>query len=793
MAPRLSVVVPFYNVEDYIGDCLDSLARQTFGDFEVILVDDGSRDGSARIAESWCERDGRFRVVRQENQGLGPARNTGARHAQGEYLTFVDSDDLVTRHAYETMVRTLDETGSSFAAGDARRFNNTAGVRESWVHRIPFAEDRLATHVFEYHPLALDRMVWNKVYRRSFWDEFGYRFPAIRYEDYPVTLRAHVEAVTVDVLSAPVYYWRERESGESITQLKFEYANLYDRVVSAEMVLDLLDEKAPELRGVVHRHFAQIDLAALVQAFSSVPEHEQDKLLQLGHRLSERLDREALAYSSPYERLQYFALQAGDANLLHRLAQFQLDGGLRGGARARRNPAVPWRFENQYPGLDDHPPAAPRRLYRLPLRAMSLHSRVTGIDWDDEGLIVRGTAEIRHLVSDDSSALRIWLVRDGRKTPLPVRRFEALDSHGDPAPVGFEARVSRGLLAAFPRDEEPAHFLVELRRGALYRRGELGNPQPGGAQLPAGDWVADDVWIQPTRVSAGRLALVQFHRPFALTSARVADDAFVLAGRLPGPAAGAPTGPVAGAPADPAAGPRLQLSRTSGAELLPLRTWPDGSGTAFEVRLPLGTLVDAANPDDPFTQQTVRVPSLAAGEESPQLLAAGLTRSLAAVHDGRLLVLTRSTGNYVSLHEGPVRLTADALDLESGEGGHRLTVSGTRWETVGSGEFVWRRFFDNSNDYVDVACKLAGDDRRWSAGVELADLLPPPEASRPTSADPLASLADWTLFAVPVGAESAYAVQTDVFLLRRLPLELSVSDRRIRLQPRVGTLHLEVR
>ncbi len=149
MTPRLSVVVPFYNVGEYIEDCLDSIARQTWADFEAILVDDGSPDDSAAIAKDFCGRDSRFRIVSQHNQGLGPARNTGVRQAEGEYLTFVDSDDLVTRHGFEKLIRTLDETGSSFAAGNARRFNNSAGVRPSWIHQLPFAKDRLATHVVE--------------------------------------------------------------------------------------------------------------------------------------------------------------------------------------------------------------------------------------------------------------------------------------------------------------------------------------------------------------------------------------------------------------------------------------------------------------------------------------------------------------------------------------------------------------------------------------------------------------------------------------------------------------------
>jgi hypothetical protein len=303
VTPRLSIVVPYYNVERYIGDCLNSLARQTFGDFEAILVDDGSKDSSVEIARDLCARDSRFRLITQENQGLGPARNTGVQHAQGDYLTFVDSDDLVPRHAYEIMVRSLDY-----------------GVRQSYVHRLPFAADKKATHIFDHPTLALDRMAWNKVYRRTFWDQFKFEFPAIRYEDYPVTLRSHIEAITVDCIAAPVYYWRERESGESITQLKFQYGNLADRVQSAEMVLDLLDKRAPELRHQVHRHLAEIDLTTILQAFATADDTDLEPLVALGRRLSSRLLPSVLAEAATLQRLGYEALQAGDTDLLRKLA-----------------------------------------------------------------------------------------------------------------------------------------------------------------------------------------------------------------------------------------------------------------------------------------------------------------------------------------------------------------------------------------------------------------------------------------------------------------------------------------
>ena len=108
--PRISVIVPFYNVEAYLEECLDSILGQDFDGFEVLLVDDGSPDGSRAIAERYAARDPRVRIITRENGGLGAARNTGVRAARGRFLTFVDSDDALApgalRRLHETAVRT---------------------------------------------------------------------------------------------------------------------------------------------------------------------------------------------------------------------------------------------------------------------------------------------------------------------------------------------------------------------------------------------------------------------------------------------------------------------------------------------------------------------------------------------------------------------------------------------------------------------------------------------------------------------------------------------------------------
>src|SRR5918911_2171312 len=156
MPPRISVVVPIYNVERYLVECLESVAAQTVADLEVVMVDDGSTDGSAAIARSFADRDARFRLVTQPNGGLGNARNTGVAAATGAFLAFLDSDDVLPADAYELLHGALAETGSDFATGNIQRLSRT-GTHQSRFAAKAFRRTRLRTHVTRFRPLLADR------------------------------------------------------------------------------------------------------------------------------------------------------------------------------------------------------------------------------------------------------------------------------------------------------------------------------------------------------------------------------------------------------------------------------------------------------------------------------------------------------------------------------------------------------------------------------------------------------------------------------------------------------------
>ena len=191
---KLSVIVPVYRAEAWLRECVDSLLEQTLADMEIILVDDGSPDGSGAIMADYAARfPGRVRTLTLENGGQGRARNRGMELARGEYLGFVDSDDYVLPEMYETLVKTAEETGADIVDCEIEAFFPDGRT------------ERLRTWR-EGRPIAAAGSACNKLFRRSFVGDT--RFPeGLKYEDFGFTAALLLRAgKTVHLPDAPYRY-----------------------------------------------------------------------------------------------------------------------------------------------------------------------------------------------------------------------------------------------------------------------------------------------------------------------------------------------------------------------------------------------------------------------------------------------------------------------------------------------------------------------------------------------------------------------------------------------------------
>lgn len=222
---RVSVIVPVYQVEAYLPRCLDSILAQTFADYELILVDDGTKDNCPAIMQAYAQRDSRIRQIHKENGGLSSARNAGLDAARGEYIAFVDSDDYVAPQWLEDVVRAAEETGAQ------QVLYNYALVVDGQEQGpyLRFASETidldrlgLANYFYRYWmPYRHGQEAWSKLYRRSVIEENGLRFAPndeIFAEDTLFSAMYLMHTHIIAALNTPYVYYVQR--GDSLMGMK---------------------------------------------------------------------------------------------------------------------------------------------------------------------------------------------------------------------------------------------------------------------------------------------------------------------------------------------------------------------------------------------------------------------------------------------------------------------------------------------------------------------------------------------------------------------------------------------
>ena len=185
MKPRVSIIVPVYNVEPFLRDCLDSLRRQTLKEIEVICVNDGSTDNSRLILEEFAHKDGRFVILNQKNKGRSAARNVGLKHVHAEYVMFCDSDDQFSAKMCQRMVRAIEESKADLAAcGLEIKYEAHVGHKddEDEYYRIKFKGTK---NINDEITSRTDTSVCNKIFRSSLIKENKIDFPkGLNNEDF---------------------------------------------------------------------------------------------------------------------------------------------------------------------------------------------------------------------------------------------------------------------------------------------------------------------------------------------------------------------------------------------------------------------------------------------------------------------------------------------------------------------------------------------------------------------------------------------------------------------------------
>lgn len=211
----VSVIVPIYNVEDYLPKCIDSIICQTYKNIEIILVDDGSPDSCGQICENYKKTDSRIKVIHKENGGLSDARNAGICRAKGSYYVFIDSDDYIHERMIETLVEGVVSTGADIAVCSFKNVKEDeiidihSGINTGSYKLISEDIDRLS--YFYGDKYTEFTVAWNKIYPASFFKEIKYPKGKI-HEDEFTTYKLLELAKKIAYIDVPLYYYVSRSS-----------------------------------------------------------------------------------------------------------------------------------------------------------------------------------------------------------------------------------------------------------------------------------------------------------------------------------------------------------------------------------------------------------------------------------------------------------------------------------------------------------------------------------------------------------------------------------------------------
>ena len=232
---KISVIIPVFNAEKYLPECLDSVLAQTFQNFEIVCINDGSTDKSAEVLQKYAQKDKRICILTQENLGLSGARNTGLDHAKGEYIFFLDADDTIPEYALQTLIRIAEDTKTALVASESLKRQDKKLSLYGHISRTPLADFVQNKHIFS--------SACNKLYRFDILKTHRF-IRGIYFEDWPFLTTLFGQIDSFSTTKIPCYFYREE--GESITRSGFTHKKVDSYLTGIKYVYDFYQNR-PDL------------------------------------------------------------------------------------------------------------------------------------------------------------------------------------------------------------------------------------------------------------------------------------------------------------------------------------------------------------------------------------------------------------------------------------------------------------------------------------------------------------------------------------------------------------------
>lgn len=290
--PLVSIVVPVYNVETYLDRCIESILSQTYGDFECLLIDDGSTDDSGRLADEWAARDPRVHTYHKTNGGLSDARNYGIARCTGEYLTFVDSDDWIYGDCLEVLVEDADRFSADIVVSPPTRFRcfeDSSSMRRNENRCREFTQSEYLEVFFRVNGNRTVHYAWGKLYRRELIDDSQYPVGMLN-EDVEGFFKALLRARRIVETNRQLYCYFYNRAGITGRPFGENYLSL---VEVWERIVDIARRERSDLADLAEYNLMRADFTVLcdmiVHGDAGTDEVYEDQRAELQARLRSSL------------------------------------------------------------------------------------------------------------------------------------------------------------------------------------------------------------------------------------------------------------------------------------------------------------------------------------------------------------------------------------------------------------------------------------------------------------------------------------------------------------------------
>ncbi|VXC36364.1 conserved hypothetical protein [Aeromicrobium sp. 9AM] len=398
----LSIVVPVYNGEEFLDECLTSARKQDYRRVEIVVIDDGSTDGSLAVAQRHAKADARVTVLSQANAGVGEARRAAVAVATGEFLTFLDADDWLTRAGVRAAMDVLEETGSDVSVMPYQR-QEGAAIRPpaQWIRSL-HARPARHTTLSERPDVLVNAVACAKIFRRTFWDATQLSFPTVLLAgDQIVTATAYRDANGIDISGVMGYTWRRQES--SISQGQVTAEAVHARQDAIDAVLEVLTP-LPDVRAERALQYLRYNIPNSVLKLERADDAYLDALVERVPRIVDAAPADRYAREVPAQyRVLYALLASGDRDAIWRYVRAE-------GMQSEMHPSgvEPAGLTSYLPGWQSDP--VPPEAYVLTAEQTALKVVVRAVHHDGDNLVLDVAAWFPNV---DLSAPSLTIKTDG--------------------------------------------------------------------------------------------------------------------------------------------------------------------------------------------------------------------------------------------------------------------------------------------------------------------------------------------------------------------------------------------